>query len=398
MSIPIECESTTERIISVPISVIDHLTNKFVKDATAQIKVGEGDSDQSLRLVVACEEGIFSQSYSDSELKQNKTKSDLDESTWMSIVASLFQTNIYSSQNPTSEYSKVVLHGKLYSLDEYDPGSGQLLKTELADVPPLFELYIKTEGVLSVVLGVIPVRNEEPNESSTDEADMLSWILILTSQVESLRRTHFLMKDKFVSITEIADLREREIKEITEDYQRILDDLQDRFFQILDAKKKKIRELEGDDSSNLKLLNFEYVERSKLNLNHVRIEDIQIGENSKQYSERRKRRKVELAKKSKTRNTACTTGGGKSVKKDKTEVSKEKAYSSNTERDEGEIKVKLENEELQDQELDTDYGSDADDNSREQTTKLEESSDEKLYDSEDNVENHEDGESTEYSE
>lgn len=401
MNTPFECESTTERIISIPISVVDQLTTKFVKDAIAQLKIRRENSDLPIHLVVACEEGIFSQTYEESDLKQCITKPDLEVSTWLSVLTALLETNIYVQPSLPSEYNRVVLNGKLYSLDEYDPESGQLLKAELGEVAPQFELYVKTEGMLSVVLGMLPIQNQDPEECSADESDMLSWLLILTSQIESLRKTHFQLKLGFESVSKVADMKEQEITEVTTDYQKILEDLQDRFFQVLAAKKKKIRELEGEDSSSLKLLNFEYVERSKLNLNRVRIEDIQIGENSKQYSERRKRRKVEPAKKSRKANTPQSSKQDKKVKQD------DKTGGSGTdeiisEKDENEIKIKLEDE------------SDNDEIPNEETTKDDEikprprsttstqqdqgSSDDMLSDSEQNTEDHDDGESTEYSE
>lgn len=289
-------EHTTQRIVTIPIDVIKRQTSQTVKSASAQLKIRLPTEIDSLELVVACEEGLFLGVYDKPSLVKFKTKENLKDETWLLILKSLLDTNLFERRALPADYSNLVLHGKLYSLENYDIQNGRLIDNDLSEEVPEFELLIKTEGMLSVTFGVIPIQSTDPEICSDNDSDMLSWILIATSQIESLRRSLYKFKNEFEVYKEVAEVKEREVLELTTDYQMILRDLQDRFFQVLNEKKVRIQQLEGESVSNLELLNNDYVKRSKLNLNRVNIEDIIIDEESMQYKDKRKRKSVKPLK------------------------------------------------------------------------------------------------------
>lgn len=289
-------DSTTQRIITIPIDVIKRQTSQTIKNASAQLKIRQLSAQNSLELVVACEEGLFSGVYDNHTFSKFKTNSDLKDELWLSMLESLLNVNLFKQEDLLADYSNVVLRGRLYSLESYDVVNGQLLDTDLSQEAPEFELHVKSEGVLSVIFGAIPIQGIDPDSCLNDDYDMLAWILIATSQIDSLRASLFKFKEEFQAYKVIAEVKEREVVELNADYQLILSDLQDRFFQVLNEKKIKIQELEGDSVSNLELLNNDYVKRSKLNLNRVNIEDIVINKESMQYKEKRKRKLVKPLK------------------------------------------------------------------------------------------------------
>lgn len=285
---------TTQRIKTVDITVINKLTKSTIKNASAQLKIEWQEDTQLLKLVVACEEGIFSLQYTKSDLIARKLKADLDNEVWRQTLEFLFDADVFHEIKLPQENSNVVLQGKLYSMDAYDE-SGQLLKDELCEEIPSFELYVQTKGFLSVALGMIPLDYRDPDSCSADEADMLSWLLIATKQIELLRNELFKARLTSETFEKISAIKESEMAELTSDYKLIIRDFQDRFFQILQSKKQRIRELEGDSGVNLQDLNHGYVERSKLNLNRVNIDDIEIGDESKEYGKKRIRKVTKRA-------------------------------------------------------------------------------------------------------
>lgn len=357
------CSTTKERIISIPSSVTNRKTNEVVKDAVVQLKIHRLDEKAELQIVVACEEGIFLQAFSQEALKNCKTKPDLDQQIWMLILDTLLQVNLFAQTSLPTKYSTVTLQGKLYSLENYDPETGQLNGDDLCEEPPEFELYVKTEGRLPVTLGMMVIPNKDPENCTNDETDMLLWLLIASHQIELLRQSLLVCNKELQMHKDIANIKEQEIKEVTSDYQMILTDLQDRFFQVLNEKKKKILQLEGNPFTGLDILNSRYKERSKLNLNRVNIEDIVIGEGSKQYGERKKRKKSVLVKKTRI---SVPKEHAQQVKKGEYEsendqlggFDNEKVITNINSNDDKMLDVKEESNISESEEIDTDYDSD----------------------------------------
>lgn len=266
---------------TIPLTIILRKTGSTVKETFMLLRISHALESRFVHVIAACEEGVFDAQLSRPKIKRGKTKADLSEDNWLSITNALFSDDFLGETALPNEFENVNFMGKLTSLEQYDEVTGDLIGDELADEVPEFELSICSKGILLIIYGSFKLSLRSTDGLMGEERqkyDVLQWVQWQTEQIKELK-TKFLKSDKHARDQEkIATIKEDEIKEMTNDYKSIILDLEDRFFQVLESKKRKIRELEGDDSSDLDLLNLEYKKRNAQNLNIVNIEDIVLGD------------------------------------------------------------------------------------------------------------------------
>lgn len=266
---------------TIPLTIILKLTGATIKQSFMLLRISHTPDSKLVHVIAACEEGVFDTQLSRLKIKRGKRKSDLSEEKWLSITNCLFKDDLLATTTLPKEFENVVFIGKLTSLEQYDEVTGDLIGDELAEEVPEFELVICSKGILLVTYGSfeLPLRaTDELTSVERNEYDVLQWVRWQTDQIKELK-TKFLEADTRAREQEqIATIKENEIQDMTKDYKFIILDLEDRFFQVLESKKRKIRELEGSDSSDLEVLNLEYKRRNAQNLNVVNIEDIEMGD------------------------------------------------------------------------------------------------------------------------
>lgn len=285
---------TEGKFENIPLTVIDKNSGNVVKEDVVLIRIRDIPDLSLIHVTAACQEGVFDTQLSRLKLKRAKTKADLSEEVWLTITSALLNSDISSEARLPAGYEDVVLMGKLISLEQYDPETGELVGDELADDAPEFEISICSKGVLSVTYGTfqLPLRSvEEADVSERKEFDILRWVQLQTAQMQELRKQLSVERARAAEQEQIAKIKEREIRNMDRDYQLILLDLEDRFYQVLNSKRRRIRELEGNDTSDLDLLNVTYRKRNATNLNHVNIEDIALGNASLELERNKPARK-----------------------------------------------------------------------------------------------------------
>lgn len=328
---------------TVPLTVIQKQNGSTIKTITTPLRILEAGKD-AVRVIAACQEGIFETVLSRLKIKQAKTNLLVNNEEWSAIVASLASTGLDELELP-EKFENLVLSGKLISLEQYDT-NGELKGDELADEVPQFELSVCSDGLLRVVYGVFKLEFQAMEEKShTKDYDLLEWVQLQTRMTEDLRVKLREAEERAKEEQEIAKVKEDEIKDMTEDYRSILHDLQDRFFQVLHSKKQRIRELEGNDNSDLDLLNFEYKKRNRDNLNHVNIEDIMLEGAHLEIENKRPR----LARKRKAKTETTSETRAKTLKAEITQEEERELDKEESDRTES---GESEGENLGDEELD----------------------------------------------
>lgn len=271
----------SSRIVSIPLVVILRNENKEVKQTEAQLRITP--IGNTVRLIAACQEGVFEKELTETSIRNGKDKTDLQESEWLGLTSSLLGNAALSFVS-----HRAILWGKLISLEEYDPHTGSLLGDELAEEAPEFELSIRTEGVLPITYGLFLlkfVNVEEISPEDRAEYDMLTWVGFQARKTKQLLEKLQETQNKLQEYERTLSVKEHEIEEMTSDYKLIIRDLEDRFFQVLNSKKRRIFELEGNGNCKeaLESLNLVYEERNALNLHHIKVEDILSGDSYKNY-------------------------------------------------------------------------------------------------------------------
>ncbi|GEQ72239.1 hypothetical protein JCM33374_g5926 [Metschnikowia sp. JCM 33374] len=295
------------KVISISLDVFSRSTERKVKTASAQVKVVWENEGQVLYLLAACEEGMFEGRFTSSKIKKAKVKQDLRNDDWEDIMSYLFNSNLMEEKCAPAGFDNVTLKGRLTSSEEYDAATGELIGDDLSSLPPDFELSVRTDDLLAVEYGSMMLRYKDVEESpDSDRASMnlLNWISEITQQMQVLQGEFFERKRRLEEAEAIIIEKNRAIEEMESDYKTILHDIEDRFFQVLQSKKRKIAQLEGDSPERFDMLNENYKDRQKSNLRILKLEDIVIGEGNKNSTgsgQKRKRGPRQVRAKSETR-------------------------------------------------------------------------------------------------
>lgn len=330
------------RIITVPLDVYQRENDQFIKSSQLHIKIQnhEVDGKKSYSLLFACQEGMYSSDLSPTKVKRCKSKKDIDEKLWTEMFERLFDDNVMAGDIEVEPHESVEIAAKLESLESYDSNTGELTDGDLADDPPTLTIMIRSKGKLSVEYGSFQaqVREVDSQDNETKrELDILNWVLLQSNQITQLVKKIEASENELRKLREDTQAKDEEIKQTTDDYNTILRDLEDRFYQVLNAKRQKILELLGDGEDDIKHLNETFEVKNRTNLNRVRVEEIIKGEGFKAFEE--KQQEKELAKSSKKRRSS---GSGDTARKRRT-VKKEPRKS---EKKEGEPSIKKEDEEV----------------------------------------------------
>lgn len=284
--------------VTAPLTVIQKQNGQTIKLVSTLLRLILAGSD-SIRVIAACQEGMFETQLSRLKLKRAKTNLLISSEEWTAITLSLLNTDAYSIPPLPEKFSDTLLVGKLVSLEQYDPETGDLIGDELADEVPEFELSVCSQGVLLVVYGTFKLlykSMEDSKDAERHDYDLLQWVQLQTAQIKTLREKLAQARERASEQEQIAEIKEEEIRDTNKEYQTIILDLEDRFYQALNSKRRKIRELEGADLSDLDALNLEYKKRNRDNLNHVNIEDIMLGDAHKELGKKRPGRRRQSKK------------------------------------------------------------------------------------------------------
>lgn len=333
---------------TIPLTILLKSTGAVVKETYMLLRIINNSDSNLVHVIGACEEGVFDTHLSQLKIKRAKTKGDLLDEKWLGITSVLFTGDFLSNEELPKEFENILFAGKLTSLEQYDEVTGDLIGDELAEEVPEFELIICSKGILLVTYGTfqLPLRaTDELSGVERQDYDVLQWVRWQTEQIRELKRRYFQADKYALEHKHIAAIKEDEIQDMTKDYRVIIRDLEDRFYQVLESKKRKIRELEGEDRSDLELLNLEYKKRNAQNLNHVNIEDIVLGDVQKEIDKPQRKRVKKTRKEEKEM---------EEIKEEETDEEVEMEYDKNEDNPNEESEAEDEESEANEDESDND--------------------------------------------
>lgn len=321
------------RIETIPLAVQSRATGQHIKNAQAQLRIVGAVLKNPIELTAACEEGIFFGTFTNSDLNMAKKKQDCQISEWENILQNVF--NEGASRLPLKK--EVELWGKLTSLEEYGE-SGALVGTELSDEIPEFELLIRSKGTFFTVYGLFQLKLKDIEAvpgSERQEFDMLAWLALQSSKIAKLTQTLQVCETENRDLKEALCVKEEEIETIEQDYRKILEDVEDRYYQDVISKKKKILELQGEDPHALDSLSQVSKVRNANNLNQVLVENIAYGESSKKYATIKKTRVSSKKSERRQEKARLKPSSDVDIKLDSTEYSQEDDADGSSDSDNG---------------------------------------------------------------
>lgn len=310
------------RIVTVPLDVYQRKNGQFIKSSKLHIKIKKHkiDGKKSYSLLFACQEGMYGSDLSPTKVKRCKSKKDIDDKLWVQIFECLFNDDVMAGDIEAEAHETVEIAAKLESLESYDSKTGELTDGDLADDPPTLTILIRSKGRLSIEYGSFQAQVREVDSQNIEtkrELDILNWILLQSNQIIQLVKRIETSENELRKLQEDTETKDQEIKQTTDDYNTILRDLEDRFYQVLNAKRQKILELLGDNEDDIKHLNETFEVKNRTNLNRVRVEEIIKGEGFKAFEEKQQEReRAPTSKKRSASGSADTAKKRRTVKKE----------------------------------------------------------------------------------
>lgn len=246
---------------SIPLLIEDKESSNVFKTSKLYIhsfqqKDSKQDEKLNLSITGMSQEGVFSCNINESnydKLRKNlKNSSSMD---WKDILINQFNAAYIQSQ------VEVQMEARLSTLrSNYNPKTLDLIDGAEGEMDDFLIIEVKTTGKLPITLGSIKLllldeSEEELNSDMNEEVNLFNWIDLLIDN-------NYKLNDKLESIqhkNEVLIENNRNLKRSYDsckrDYDVILEDLQDKFYQVLNAKKDKIwelqmviRQLEGKES------------------------------------------------------------------------------------------------------------------------------------------------------
>lgn len=250
-------KQTTGHIKAIPLSVQDKDTKKLIKVSTLFVhSIGEESkgttqSFGNIYVTAVHQEGRFHSVITKENCFHLRKRGDFSTEEWESKIAALFPRTVSFEQNG-NEAKDLQLSAKLFSLEEYyDSQTRELIDTEdMLSLSDYITIDIKTRDQLPVTLGSLDLFYADEsdklgsNELLQNELDLFLWLGILSQERDMAITRLAEAEEKIESLNKQNNFYKKEVEDSSRSHRELVVDLQDKFFQLLNAKKDKIWHLQ----------------------------------------------------------------------------------------------------------------------------------------------------------
>lgn len=339
-------------ILKVPLIIEDEDTSQTIKATNLWIHISRADHEPSnnpnfinISLTAIYSDGYFHKTLTSDNTRRlfRKNVPNLNvesDVNLFKLLGNLFPLDLESlieSKEAEGYHKKLKITAKLVAhKSDYDD-KNELLEDSDPNTNPI-TISIKTDAKLAITVGTfqLPLIEFEDHPHLAEEGDLFNWIDLYHLQNEQLVHQLTSQTRDLDALKLETDLLVLSNKSIKLDYQKIIKDLEEKFYQALNTKKDKIYELlYGDDQSKDKKLvglNATFLEREgKFNeIDKDAISD-DISDSSFLSGNKRKRSKGSLLsrKKKKTKNVVVEESTSEDDSKLKVEAGTTEGSNSN---------------------------------------------------------------------
>lgn len=246
-------------VVSVPIIIEDSESLEFIKRSTLFIHVSKAEYESesedpnfiNMSLTAGYEDGTFHYTLTKKSISgvfrtRAASNENIEEEEYASVIQELFPLDNEDVLEQERKYPNLQLSVKISAKAEYyDAETKELIEEDNDPNQNPVELSIKTDSRVPVTVAIIELTpvNLEEEPHLKDEGNLFNWMdLLLTqnqsmvSQIKSLQKTIETLKEENFQMHNGYQIAKNE-------YKFIIDDLEQKFYQVLNAKKDKIWEL-----------------------------------------------------------------------------------------------------------------------------------------------------------
>lgn len=264
-----ESSSLRGSIISIPLMIIDDTSRAVIKESRLYLHCSEipdeegNDESPNTAVTAICQEGSFHIDITYNTWQQcRKPQNKYSTSEWNMMLSSLFPLEMGVDLNERD--NDILMNAKLVSLkSNYSETNNELLDDATGDMNDFLTIDIKRTGVFPVTVGSLILKIIDDLDdlkrlnglSVNDEQDLFKWMDLLMRENKNLQEQLSESKLSLKSLIRQNRLISDNYEESEKHHRIIVDDLQDKFYQLLNAKKDKIWQLQNERPRHLTDLN-----------------------------------------------------------------------------------------------------------------------------------------------
>lgn len=273
-------------IRSIPLLIEDKETKEVIKRSSLYLHCSKHPSSHAtdfaeISVTAMNQEGCYNTIITKENCSELKRKGNYTDDEWEEIVSHLFP--IEELAGPSKADNLTTSAKLISSKSYYDTKTKELIDDdELPLVSEIITVDIKTKSKLPVTVGSIDIRyvdaesDVDINKEILKEQNLFNWIDLLLFRNQVLGEELTTLRATNSSLTDENACYRSELELSTVQQKAIIDDIQDKFYQVLNAKKDKIWELENKGLDHLEGLNQSFLAQNKFNLKNETIDKDKI--------------------------------------------------------------------------------------------------------------------------
>ncbi|KAL6454266.1 hypothetical protein SBY92_003727 [Candida maltosa Xu316] len=265
-------------ILRIPLVVEDEATSQLIKTSSLWLHVSRADYEPStdpqftnISLTAIWTEGYFHTTItsrnSNRIFRRNIPNLNLENNGHFELLKNIFPSDLddlIENKESVGYHRNLKLMAKLIGNKANYDENNEFLEDVDANRNSV-TISIKTDAKLAITVGTIEMPSIEFEDYSylIDEENLFNWMELYNYQNEQLVQMLGDSKREVEKLTNQTESLESYLQSTKKDYEMIVKDLEDKFYQALNAKKDKIYELLYGGTSTKKLvgLNDEFLHK-----------------------------------------------------------------------------------------------------------------------------------------
>ena len=291
-------------ILKLPLRIEDSSTCDIILNTTIWLHISKAEYEPSsdpnfinMCFVAVFPFGQFHATITKANVKKvfkDQAISKIDPADAVAVFRDLFHLDLESileSGEKEGVHHDLFVNAKISTskddFDEFGEYSGDRMENETLSI------LVKRLGKFNPTIGQFEMQpvSLANVDYLANEGDLFNWMELYHHQVEELTNSLVLSKQNYSKISEDNELLKNGLRIARDDFQNIVDDLESKFYQALNAKKNMIYHLTHSDGAKIKELvglNREYILNTG-KLRNIDTDALKSGENFDDKSLSKKR-------------------------------------------------------------------------------------------------------------
>ena len=225
---------------------------------------------QKIGVTALLPEGTYQAEFTELDILQGRKRPEKDvDDQWVTLMKLLLsgennsmKLTIVDGQKPIDQDAKSAINaglmreGRYLTQKKFYNANGDIKEEENVIPASELSLDVKTTGKLPITIGSyqLQLMREEEMDANPEETNLLNWMDLMIKQGRKTKQDINRLQSELTQKTAALEYYKVELAQTTKEHQAIMEDVEQKFYHVLNAKKDKIRELQGEDYSEVDVI------------------------------------------------------------------------------------------------------------------------------------------------